>query len=862
MKPIYLTLFLPLFLIICFNASAQKHGQAEIDSLKARLATEKRDTARLTLLCKLGAAYAPIGQADIAAKYIHEAEALNKKLKPKYTNVLLLRSSAIVDFYGADMVGTIAKFNRIIAIADSTHNEAQKFDALTFIARCEIGMGQKDKSLEHSQQTLAYFKKVGNNKRISAEMGRIATINSMNQKRDKALALYAEALKYATASRDTTTIIDSYSNYGEFYMDNGEYQKALDWFAKVEPLLKGYEATPDYTHLLTLQATCYQYIGNFSKAIEGFLLVAKIAASKSNNFELMQAYFDLGYVYDQLHNPQKAIDLYKKALIPARKIPQIGARYISATEGEIARLLLSLNDYKQAVEYNKMQLKDALNPQMKAYAYNSLADTYFKIKDYSNAMRYAKQGLDYSKTQKFTFAALHTVMGNIIRDAPDKVLVEGGLAPAKRNEEMLKYLKKGFDYDVQTKNTREIKDDHLALSLAYEKLHNYPLALTHYKRHKEMADSLAEQTQKSDARQKLAEFEFAKHEDSLKYAQSLATQRLNEQMRLQKAEIQSKRYQSYFYIGGLVALVVLSGFIALNYNNQRKANTRISEANNELSKQQQEITTQRDQLAETITDLKAAQAQLIQSEKMASLGELTAGIAHEIQNPLNFVNNFSEVGTEILADLNEELDKGDIEEARAIATELHQTLEKINHHGKRADGIVKGMLEHSRASTGQKEATDINNLVDEYLRLAYHGLRAKDKSFNADFALNLAEDLPQPKVIAQDIGRVMLNLFNNAFYAVQQKQKTAGAGYKPMVKLSTQLKGKQLLLTVEDNGTGIPDAIKDKIMQPFFTTKPTGQGTGLGLSLSYDIVVKAHGGKINVESKEGEGTVFVVALGV
>lgn len=282
----------------------------------------------------------------------------------------------------------------------------------------------------------------------------------------------------------------------------------------------------------------------------------------------------------------------------------------------------------------------------------------------------------------------------------------------------------------------------------------------------------------------------------------------------------------------------------------------LSSQNTVLEKQVGERTYELKQSLET---LKAAQAQLIQSEKMASLGELTAGIAHEIQNPLNFVNNFSEVSTELVNEMNDELQKGNAEDAKLIAADLKQNLEKINHHGKRAGDIVKGMLQHSRSSSGQKELTDINALADEYLRLAYHGLRAKDKSFNAKFETTLDAALPTISVIPQDIGRVILNLINNAFFAVNEKQKSAVSGYEPTIFVSTKLIENRIEVRIKDNGTGIPEKIKEKIFQPFFTTKPTGQGTGLGLSLSYDIV-KAHGGEIRVNTKDNEGTEFTIQL--
>jgi len=264
-------------------------------------------------------------------------------------------------------------------------------------------------------------------------------------------------------------------------------------------------------------------------------------------------------------------------------------------------------------------------------------------------------------------------------------------------------------------------------------------------------------------------------------------------------------------------------------------------------------------LQNTLNELKLTQEQLVQSEKMASLGELTAGIAHEIQNPLNFVNNFSEVSIELLDEMKTELEKDDTEEAKAIAVDVKRNLDKILHHGKRADAIVKGMLQHSRSSSGQKEPTAINALADEYLRLAYHGLRAKDKSFNAKFETHLDKSIEMINVVPQDIGRIILNLINNAFYAVSEKKKQNGDSYEPTVIVSTKKLGDKIEIKVKDNGNGIPQKILDKIFQPFFTTKPTGQGTGLGLSLSYDIV-KAHGGELKVETKEDEGSVFQILL--
>ncbi|GAB3875427.1 hypothetical protein GCM10028824_30780 [Hymenobacter segetis] len=275
------------------------------------------------------------------------------------------------------------------------------------------------------------------------------------------------------------------------------------------------------------------------------------------------------------------------------------------------------------------------------------------------------------------------------------------------------------------------------------------------------------------------------------------------------------------------------------------------------------LTHQAQELSGALVELRTTQAQLVQSEKMASLGELTAGIAHEIQNPLNFVNNFADVSAELITELEEEQLKPDrdLELEAELLADLKQNLLKISQHGGRAASIVRGMLEHSRTSSGERTPTDINQLADEYLRLAYHGLRAKDKTFNATLKPDFDPALPPVEAIAQDLGRVLLNLLSNAFYAVRQRQMRGGeAGYAPTVGISTRRVGDKVEIRVRDNGQGIPEAVRAKIFQPFFTTKPTGEGTGLGLSLSYDIVTQGHGGTLSVTSQEGSFTEFLISL--
>jgi len=390
-----------------------------------------------------------------------------------------------------------------------------------------------------------------------------------------------------------------------------------------------------------------------------------------------------------------------------------------------------------------------------------------------------------------------------------------------RTDSSIFYAKKGFTIAQSASFKKWVYETGLILSRAYEKV-NPPEALHYYKLAMAAKDSM---------------FNIQKVTETL-------SSRYSEQLRQKEEETTKMNYQNkirtYILLATLGFFLVLALILYRNNRQKQKARAKIEKA---------------------YADLKSTQSQLIQSEKMASLGELTAGIAHEIQNPLNFVNNFSDVNSELLEELKMELEKGNLGAVKAITGDLVNNEEKIKHHGKRADAIVKGMLQHSRTSRGQKEPTDINKLADEYLRLAYQGFRAKDKSFNATLATDFDEGIGNVNVIPQEIGRVILNLINNGFYAVSEKAKQNVAGYEPKLTVSTRKVNGKVELRVIDNGNGMAEKVRDKIFQPFFTTKPTGQGTGLGLSLAYDIV-KVHGGEIKVESKEGEGSEFIVQLPV
>ncbi|MFC0514822.1 ATP-binding protein [Mucilaginibacter angelicae] len=636
--------------------------------------------------------------------------------------------------------------------------------------------------------------------------------------------------------------------------------QAINYLASAAVRFKKCNQIGPLINIYATLGTYYQGEFNYAAAMDYYDKALKLQETTQHNY--LRGY-DVGAMaglYFNLHNIKKAKALYLKAIGMDENDMQAGNESAVA-ENYVGLALCADAEHDDAAVvsyYDK-----AIQAAKKGSHYNTLCDIennaswhYFLKKDYDKAYVHAKRSLSYIKADEFYLIYAYGTLGAIYREAPASLIKKAGFAPGRQYQEALALTLKAINYGKTHDDAVLVTDNLKELSLTYEKMNRHADALKTYKAYIAQRDTADSLKNEKAILLKEAQLVYSRKEDALKYQQNITN-----------AQLKQKKLQSYFFIGGLAALLLLSLFIGLNYYNQRKSNKLLAEANDQvtnanlqLSGQREEITTQRDRLVETVANLKTAQQQLIQTEKMASLGELTAGIAHEIQNPLNFVNNFSEVSVELLSELKEEAQAGNVRDVIAIADDLTQNLEKINHHGKRADGIVKGMLEHSRTSTGQKEPTDLNKLANEYLRLAYHGLRAKDKTFNAELITHFDESLPPVNIIPQDIGRVLLNLFNNAFYAVQQKQKMADEGYKPVLEIATLLSGRNAIISVKDNGTGIPDAIKDKILQPFFTTKPTGEGTGLGLSLSYDIVVKGHSGSVKIESTEKEGAEFTIQL--
>ena len=553
--------------------------------------------------------------------------------------------------------------------------------------------------------------------------------------------------------------------------------------------------------------------GNFVEALDVLYKSLTIAQQHNLKEDIARSYRRLGAVYFELENYTKAVEFDRKALVIDNELRLMVASQIDHVF--LADAFVRLNKTDSALAHTIMP-KDTVHV-IKTQFYGTLGSIYLKMGNNAAANVFYHRCYDSSVA---------------INDFGDAAKACNGLTEMylKLNnlDSAVYFAKKGFAFGQKASFKKEVMKAASTLAKIYGSTQP-ALALAYLKIADAAKDSLygistieaiQNQISQEDARQK--ELEDAK---------------ISYQNRLR-------------WYGALAALSVLLAIAIILFRNNKQ-----KEKANVLLQHQKE------KVESTLSELKSTQAQLIQSEKMASLGELTAGIAHEIQNPLNFVNNFSEVSSELVDEMNEEIDKGNLADAKEIANDLKQNLEKINHHGKRADAIVKGMLQHSQSSSGIKEPTDINKLADEYLRLSYHGLRAKDNTFNAILKTDFDETIGNINIVPQDIGRVLLNLFNNAFYATNQKQKdmTGQQPYVPTITIVTKKLNDKIEIYVSDNGNGIPQKILDKIFQPFFTTKPTGQGTGLGLSLSYDII-KAHGGEIKVETKEGEGAEFIIQL--
>ncbi len=579
----------------------------------------------------------------------------------------------------------------------------------------------------------------------------------------------------------------------------------------------------------SLKGTKERLLGNLDEALAAFFKSAEISKRSHNLTGEGNAYGELGNTYSAAKNHATAMHYYNKAIATLR------------------------------------QSNDSISL---ASALSNTGDEFVEIKRYDSALPYFNESkiifdkVNYLSGKVYSLGNIGTVYANIGKNALAEKNINEAIHILEQAQDYYPicdyllsmtdvYAKKGdrqtaLNYAIRSLTLAEryglkkqIADANLRLSEIYESSGNTIQSFKHYKNYIAYRDSINDIKSVQKMYDLRSDFEESQHQVQLKL--------LNQQKRNQRNLV-----TSLIVILGLT--VIILGILIKNNRTKQKAYTI-------LDIQKQETDTQKAKAEDALNELQVTQSQLIHRERMASLGELTAGIAHEIQNPLNFVNNFSDVNAELMMELQAELTNGNTNEALAISKDIVENEKKINHHGKRADGIVKGMMQHARTSGGQKELTDINTLANEYVNLSYHAIRAKDKTFNVTMVTLFDESIQKINIIPQDIGRLLLNIYNNAFYSVSEKSRLAKEGYEPTVSVTTKNLNKNVEIRIKDNGMGIPQKMVNKIFEPFFTTKPAGQGTGLGLSLSYDII-KAHGGTIDIETKEGEFAEFIIQLPV
>ncbi|HOZ84977.1 MAG TPA: tetratricopeptide repeat protein [Niabella sp.] len=620
------------------------------------------------------------------------------------------------------------------------------------------------------------------------------------------------------------------SNLGNAYQTKGDFEKALNYYELAYQLALKNSFKKAVPGILVNIGLVLTNQGNYPDALNKYYEALAVAEEKNdklligtilNNIAIVHFYQGKMHEADSAYHQTLEITLdLKDTLRTIYAYNNIGEVKLEQANADSA-IFYFTKAHELAVLTN--------NGERLASVTNNIGNTYLSLDSLEQAIAQFEKALEISHKNNYRLYSCKALIG---------------LAKAKNKQGKLKeaqsYGLSAMAEARQMGQAQLLRDASQILAEIFEKDGNGMDALKFFKSYKLFSDSLNNLTNIRATANENANFRISQTKVAF------------------EKRVVRQRWILFTVLAAMVTMAVIVWLVNRNRHRLNKMNTDLLQKNELIKMQKQEAET-------TLAMLQSTQAQLIQSEKMASLGELTAGIAHEIQNPLNFITNFSEVSNELMEELNIKTEKLATEdkEVKELLNDISQNLEKINHHGKRADAIVKGMLQHSRSSSGQKEQTDINALCDEFLRLAFHGLKAKDKSFNVKFETDFDESIGMVKIVPQEIGRVILNLINNAFYAASLPVKHEGGleeKHEPTIWVSTKKLGAYAQIIVKDNGPGIPDNIRDKIFQPFFTTKPTGKGTGLGLSLSYDIVTKGHHGELLIESKQNAGASFIVKL--
>ena len=741
-----------------------------------------------------------------------------KNLLKTLSIVLLMFSTALLSAQNAK----IDSLNRLISKESDAkariNHMLEKADLLAIISL--------DSAIKFNLKILEESKRI--NYKLGQEEVRAKLVHTYSYQGNSKAALkqLSEFKQLAEQMKDSGTFANYYNTAGLYYGMQSKYDSSIYFYEKAIPLYEKIGNRMRTGQGASNLAIAYQQQSNYSKALFYQQKALKIQEEDGNLSSMAYTLVNMANTYQNMGDNQRAESYFLKTIDLAKQKQLTNVELYAYTN--LSSMFLDMLQWQKAYDFAMKAAKlggkmGDKGIQAASLSKAALAKARQNKTDEALALSKRAIALADSVNQPMIIQQAYSGMGYVLKSQ-------------KRWKEAIPFYEKAL---ASLKDVDQFIEEngsfYRELSECYEQTGNPVKALEMYKQYTLIADSVHSKDNIQKATELTMNYEFEKKEQAEKVKQ--------------EARDELNRTRLIGLLSGLaLSLIIIVGAL-IGYRNKQRANAL-------LKRQKKEI-------EQTLEKLKDTQSQLIQSEKMASLGELTAGIAHEIQNPLNFVNNFSEVSNELVKEVKDELAEGNLQSAKELLDDIEENLTKITHHGKRADGIVKGMLQHSRSSTGNKEPTNLNALADEYLRLAYHGMRAKDGSFNAIFKTSFDPALEKAEVVPQDMGRVILNLINNAFYAVAEKsrkEKSAGNHFEPMVTISTHQLPGQIEIRISDNGNGIPGEVKDKIFQPFFTTKPTGQGTGLGLSLSYEIVTKGHGGTLVLESTKEHGTTFIVRL--
>ncbi len=876
-----------LLALVCLQVSiaAQNAGRLKRESLIRVLQSNPHDTVTVKTQNLLSFEMKLIGKVDTALALTTSSLELAKKIN-------FTRGEADAYYFMGQayagkgkMTDALLNYNAAQKLYEQLGNRkvelAETFYAIALVhqhSNYEESLNFLKKALPVAEQTP--------NKDLMGKIAYTTAVVLIRKSEQAEAAKYKDlAIKYYTDAGNETGLASCYvvsarlnNHLGNVKQSVKDNYAALRLFEKV-----GHKVGIYNVH--TGLGMIYEDQKNWKEALNSYLAAKKAAEDVPAKEVLSGAYNNLGNAYRELGNIEEAHHSFKEALrLSELEADRKGIATAQGNLGTIYSLMGNQTEALKAYDEARKRFEDIGSKESASISYLESGSVYFDLKRYDEAKQSLDKALQLSLQTRYKeiisksyrlLSQIDTAKGNFSSALTNYnlyITYRDSLTNAESTrqlaEQRLQYdfSKKEDSMRLQQALIAEQLEKQTLLSKQTQqelKLKQASLEITQKEKDVQMLRFLQTQTalqlenEQNEKKLAIAQQEQALQEAALE-KQTLSTKQKEQELLLKDRKLEIQKAQRNIWLAGAVALLIVLFIIFRNYRQKQKANQLLQQQNEELEEQ-------RDKIKKAMAELQQTQIQLIQKEKMASLGELTAGIAHEIQNPLNFVNGFSEVNLDLGTELREELNKLQLtneqkKNLHLLTDELFQNHEKIAHHGRRAEAIVRNMLQHSRKPGGAKEPTDINALVDECIDLSYHGFRNKHMAFETKIETEFDDNLSKAAVVPQDLSRVLVNLMNNAFYAVNEKKKKLNGSFEPKISVSTKKQGNNFTITVKDNGTGMSEKVTEKAFQPFFTTKPSGEGTGLGLSLSYDLVTKGHGGEMKVESKEGEGAKFTIQL--